>query len=57
MGINLALGIILAFTFVFFDKVFEVMVDKSGMSPYWGAWMPNLIFGAIAIGLLRYAKR
>lgn len=57
MGINLALGIILAFTFVFFDKVFEVMVDKSGMSPYWGAWMPNLIFGVIAIGLLRYAKR
>lgn len=57
MGINLAMGIILAFTYVFFDKIFEVMVDKSGMNPYWAAWMPNLIFGIIAICLLRYAKR
>ena len=44
MGVNLAFGIITAFTFVFFDKFFSVMVSKSGLNPFLGAWIPNFIF-------------
>ena len=57
MGINLAFGIITAFTFVFFDKFFAVMVSKSNLSPMLGAWIPNFIFLLLAIYFLNNAKK
>ena len=57
MGINLALGIILAFLYIFFDKIFEVMVEKSNFTPWIAAWTPNAIFAILSVYLLRYAKR
>ncbi len=57
MGINLTFGIIAGFLFIFFDKIFGVMVLKSNFSPLIGAWGPIFIFVLIAIGLLYYAKK
>ena len=57
MGVNLALGISLGFLFIFFDKIFSVMVNKSNFSPFLGAWLPLFIFGGLAIFLLRMARR
>jgi lipopolysaccharide export system permease protein len=57
MGINLAFGIITAFTFVFFDKFFSVMVSKSNLSPFLGAWIPNLFFLILALYFLNNAKK
>ena len=57
MGVNLAFGIALGFLFIFFDKIFSVMVNKSNFSPFLGAWLPVLIFGVFAIFLLRSARR
>lgn len=57
MGVNLAFGIALGFIFIFFDKIFGVMVAKSNFSPALAAWLPLLIFSLLAIGLLNYAKR
>ena len=57
MGINLAMGIGLAFTFIFFDKVFGTMAEKSTFSPLLAVWIPNITFGILAIFLLRNAKR
>ena len=57
MGVNLAFGIVAGFTFIFFDKIFGVLVDKTDLSPAIGAWLPLGIFGTLAIVLLSYAKR
>ena len=57
MGINLAMGIILAFLYIFFDKIFEVMVEKSNFTPWLAAWIPNALFAVLSIYLLRHAKR
>ena len=57
MGVNLAFGIITGFTFIFFDKIFGVLVDKTNMSPALGAWLPIGVFGLLAIVLLVNAKR
>jgi lipopolysaccharide export system permease protein len=57
MGMNLAVGILLAFSFVFFDKVFGVLAEKSSMPPIIAVWIPNFVFGILAIYLLRNAKR
>jgi lipopolysaccharide export system permease protein len=57
MGVNLAMGIGLAFTFIFFDKVFGTLAEKSTMSPLIAVWIPNFTFGILAIFLLRNARR
>ena len=57
MGVNLAIGIVIAFTFIFFDKVFGTIAEKSTFSPLIAVWIPNVVFGILAIYLLRNAKR
>lgn len=57
MGVNLAVGICIAMVFVFFDKIFGVMAEQSNFSPIIAVWFPNIIFGILAIYLLRNAKR
>ncbi len=57
MGVNLAVGIILAFSYVFFDKIFGVLAEKSSMPPLLAVWIPNILFGVLAFIQLRNAKR
>lgn len=57
MGSNLAIGILLAFSFVFLDKIFGVLAEKSSFPPIIAVWIPNIVFGILAIYLLRNAKR
>lgn len=57
MGVNLAIGILLAFSFVFLDKIFGVLAEKSSAPPLIAVWVPNIVFGILAIYLLRNAKR
>ncbi|RRJ92462.1 LptF/LptG family permease [Flavobacterium macacae] len=57
MGMNLAIGIGLAFTFIFFDKIFGTLAEKSSIPPLLAVWLPNIVFGILAVYLLRNAKR
>lgn len=57
MGVNLAIGIAIGMTFVFFDKIFGTMAEQSSFSPFIATWFPNFLFGVLALYLLRNAKR
>lgn len=57
MGVNLAIGIVIAFTYIFFDKIFGTLAEKSSVSPLIAVWLPNIVFGILAVYLLRNAKR
>ncbi|MGY3794098.1 LptF/LptG family permease [Aquimarina sp. 433] len=57
MGINLAVGISLAFVFIFFDKVLGTLANQSDFPPIVAVWFPNVSFGILAIYLLYNAKR
>jgi lipopolysaccharide export system permease protein len=57
MGLNLAIGIFLAFSFVFLDKIFGVLAEKSSIPPLIAVWIPNIVFGILALYLLKNAKR
>ncbi|MDY8137724.1 LptF/LptG family permease [Aquimarina sp. 2201CG5-10] len=57
MGINLAVGISLAFIFIFFDKVLGTLANQSDFPPLIAVWFPNVTFGILAIYLLYNAKR
>lgn len=51
MGINLAIGITLMFLYVFFLKIGEVLGAGADSNPLLMVWLPNFIFGAIALFL------
>lgn len=55
LGLNLALGIALAFVFVFSFEALKVVSANKTMSPLFAMWLPNIIFGPIA--LILYFKR
>lgn len=57
MGINLAIGIGVAFSYVFLDKIFGTMAEKSSINPLIAVWIPNVVFGILAYYLLKNAKR
>lgn len=57
MGVNLAIGISIGMVFIFFDKIFGTMAEQSDFSPFIATWFPNMVFGVLAIYLLRNAKR
>ena len=57
MGMNLAMGILMGFLFIFIDKVLVVLVNKSNFSAAVAAWSPILFFAGAGFLLMRYAKR
>jgi len=57
MGINLMVGVVVGFTFVFFDRVFGTLAQTSGgLSPLMAVLIPNLIFLTLAILLIRKVR-
>jgi len=57
MGINLMVGVVVGFSFVFFDRVFGTLAQTSGgLSPLMAVILPNLIFLTLAILLLRKVR-
>jgi lipopolysaccharide export system permease protein len=57
VGINLAAGISLMFAYVFFMKVSEVLGSGVLYNPLLMVWLPNIIFGVLALYLYINAKR
>ncbi|HBS11842.1 MAG TPA: permease [Flavobacteriaceae bacterium] len=57
IGINLASGISLMFIYVFFMKITEVLGAAASYNPLFMVWLPNILFGLIAIYLYRNARR
>jgi lipopolysaccharide export system permease protein len=57
IGISLALGISLMFVYVFFMKIASVLGSVATANAFLMVWMPNLIFGTLALILYKNAKR
>lgn len=57
IGINLALGVSLMFIYVFFMKVAEVLGAGATYNPLLMIWIPNILFGLLAIYLYFNAKQ
>lgn len=57
VGVNLTIGVILMFVYVFLLKIVEVLGASADASPLFLVWLPNIIFGIIAIYLYIKAKK
>jgi len=55
IGVNLALGVLLAFFYIFFNQISLTYSTQGFVSPVVAAWGPNLIFGILT--LVVYLKR
>lgn len=55
LGVNLAIGISLAFVFVFSFEILKVVSENKVLTPFVAMWLPNFIFGPLALYL--YIKR
>lgn len=47
IGVNLAVGISLAFLYIFFNQISLTYSTQGYVSPFVAAWAPNVIFGAL----------
>ncbi len=56
-GLHMALGIVLAATFVIMDKFSLTFSTKGNLHPFIAAWLPNMIFCLVAIYLYRKAPK
>jgi lipopolysaccharide export system permease protein len=56
-GVNLALGIGIMFLYVFLMKITEVLGAVAGVNSLIYVWMPNVLFGCVAVYLYYYARK
>jgi lipopolysaccharide export system permease protein len=57
MGLNLALGVAIGAIFVFVSKFALTFSTNLGMNPMLAMWLPNLVFGSLAMWLVSKAQK
>ena len=57
MGLHLALGIGLGALFIFLSKFSATFALQPGVPPVVGVWIPNLVFGCVAVYLVSRAQK
>lgn len=57
IGMHLGLGILITFTYILFMQVTMVFSTLGNLSPFLAAWIPNIVFAVLGLGLLRTAQK
>jgi lipopolysaccharide export system permease protein len=56
-GFQIALGFLLAFIFILFFTITRTFAETGALSPILAAWLPNIIFGFIALLMYKFVPR
>lgn len=57
VGVNLTIGVILMFVYIFLLKIVEVLGASADANPLFMVWLPNVIFAFVAIYLYIKARK
>jgi lipopolysaccharide export system permease protein len=57
MGVNIAIGLMLAVTYIFTMRITSVAATNAGLAPYIAVWIPNVLFAFLTIPLYRFAQK
>jgi lipopolysaccharide export system permease protein len=57
IGMHLALGLLLAVSYVMFLRVSSIFAINGMLAPFIAVWLPNVIYGAIAFYLYKSAQK
>ncbi len=56
-GFQIALGFLLSFLYIFFFIMTKSIAEAGGMPPIISVWIPNILFGGIALLMYKYVPR
>jgi lipopolysaccharide export system permease protein len=56
-GAHIAIGVVLSMTYILFSRFSVVFATKGSFTPLLAAWLPNIIFGILAVYLYKRAAR
>jgi len=56
-GLQIALGFALSFIFILFFVLFRSFAEAGSMAPIISVWIPNILFGGIALFMYKYVPR
>jgi lipopolysaccharide export system permease protein len=57
IGTHLLIGILIAISFELFMRFSTTFATNSNLSPFLSVWIPNVIYLAVALGLLKYTPK
>ncbi len=57
IGLHIVLGLIIAAGFIVFGRFFTTFSTNGNLDPILGVWIPNMIFTAMAVVLVRFAPK
>ncbi|MEQ8907991.1 MAG: LptF/LptG family permease [Vicingaceae bacterium] len=57
IGMHLGFGLLISFTYILFMKVTQTFSTNGGLDPLIAMWIPNILFGVLAIYLLKKAPK
>ena len=57
VGLNLAKGAVIGALFIVMGRFSATLSTNSGLHPFLGAWLPNLLFIGVVIYLIRNAQK
>lgn len=57
MGLHIVIGVILAFVYLLFLRMFSVSAMNAGLHPLIAVWIPNFLFGFIALYFYKTAQK
>jgi lipopolysaccharide export system permease protein len=56
-GFQIALGFFLSFVFILFFTMTRTFAEAGSLPPFLAAWLPNTVFGILALGMYKYVPR
>ena len=56
-GMHLAIGVLISVCYILFGRLSVVFATKGSFSPWLAAWIPNIIFGMVAVYLYKKAPK
>lgn len=57
IGLHIGLGLLISFAFILFMQISSTFAINSGWSPILAVWMPNVVFGLLALYLIKKAPK
>lgn len=57
IGLHIMLGLVISFAYIIFMQISSTFAINSGMEPLIAVWMPNVIFGLLALYLIKKAPK
>jgi len=57
IGFHLAMGVALAFTYIFMQKVTTTYAVNNVLSPFTAVWLPNFLYAIVGLVLTKFAQK